>query len=113
MIEIECEYKISTTFNDEVEIEVKAKEYKGVRFVIEYKMTNKNTGDVVLTGISKHCFINKENKPIRLKSEFPEIDAKLRALTTKGCPRCQSEGVHAAKKEEDYEYFKTTKNTFK
>ena len=80
VIGIECEYKVSTTFNDEIEIDVKVKEYKGVRMIIEYKMTNKNTGDIVLTGISKHCFINKENKPVRMKNEFPEIDEKLRAL---------------------------------
>ena len=80
VIGIECEYKISTTFNDEIEIDVKVKEYKGVRMIIEYKMTNKNTGDVVLTGLSKHCFINKENKPVRMKNEYPEIDEKLKEL---------------------------------
>ena len=80
VIGIECEYKTSTTFNDEIEIEVKVKEYKGVRLIIEYKMINKNTKDIVLTGISKHCFINGENKPVRLKVEFPKIDEKLRAL---------------------------------
>ena len=80
VIGVECEYKVSTTFNDEIEIDVKVKEYKGVRMIIEYKMTNKNTGDIVLTGISKHCFINKENKPVRMKNEYPEIDEKLKSL---------------------------------
>ena len=80
VIGIECEYKTTTTFNDEIEIDVKVKEYKGVKMIIEYKMTNKNTGDVVLTGLSKHCFINKENKPVRMKNEYPEIDKKLKEL---------------------------------
>ena len=43
VIGIECDYKVSTTFNDEIEIDVKVKEYKGVRMIIEYKMTNKNS----------------------------------------------------------------------
>jgi len=80
VIGIECEYKTSTTFNDEIEIDVKVKEYKGVRLIIEYEMKNKNTGDIVLIGISKHCFINKENKPVRMKTEYPQIDEKLKRL---------------------------------
>ena len=80
VISIECEYKTSTTFTDEVEIEVKIKEFKGVKLIIEYKMINKKTKDLVLIGISKHCFLNKENKPIILKKDFPEFDNKLKEL---------------------------------
>lgn len=80
VIGIECDYKMPTTFCDEVEIEVGVKEFKGVKLVIEYKMVNAKTKDVVLVGVSKHCFVNNENKPIILKKEFPEFDAKLKAL---------------------------------
>lgn len=80
VIGIECEYKSQTTFSDEIEIEVSIKEFKGVKLVIEYKMTNAKTKDLVLTGISKHCFLNKENKPIILKKDFPEFDKKLKEL---------------------------------
>ena len=71
VIGIECEYKSQTTFSDEVEIEVSIKEFKGVKLVIEYKMTNFKTKDIVLIGLSKNCFLNKENKPIILKKDFP------------------------------------------
>lgn len=80
VIGIECEYKNSTKFCDEIEIDVNIKEYKGVRLVIEYKMYNSKTKDVVLIGVSKHCFINSNGKPIILKKEFPEFDAKLKEL---------------------------------
>ena len=43
-------------------------------------MKNVKTDKVVLTGVSRHCFLNKENKPIMLKKEFPEFDKKLREL---------------------------------
>ena len=80
VIGIECDYKTPTTFNDEVEIEVSVKEFKGVKLVIEYKMVNAKTKDIVLVGISKHCFVNKENKPVILKKDFPEFDKKLKEL---------------------------------
>ncbi len=78
VIGIECDYKATTTFNDEIEIMVSVKEFKGVRLVIEYKMINYKTKELVLYGTSKHCFVNKEGKPIILKKEFPEFDKALK-----------------------------------
>lgn len=80
VIGINCEYKESTTFNDEVLIDVKVKEFKGVRLVIEYKMENKNTESLVLKGTSAHCFLDNNGKPIRLSKEFPELNNKLKEL---------------------------------
>lgn len=80
VIGIKCEYKESTTFNDEVEIEVRIKEFKGVRLIIEYIMKNTKTKNLVLTGISEHCFLGKDGKPIRLNKEFPEFSNKLKKL---------------------------------
>lgn len=80
VIGVECEYKTPTTFDDEVEIKVEVKEFKGVKLVIEYTMINAKTGDLVLKGETKHCFVNKENKPIVLKREFPDFDKKLKEM---------------------------------
>ena len=44
-------------------------------------MTNKKTKEIVLTGTTKHCFVNTENKPIILKKDFPKIDNKLKELS--------------------------------
>lgn len=80
VIGIECDYKATTTFNDEIEIDVKVKEFKGVRLVIDYVMKNIKTGEIVFTGVSKHCFVNMDGKPIILKKEFLEFDETLRKL---------------------------------
>jgi len=80
VIGVKCDYKKTTTFDDEIEIDVKVKEFKGVKLVIEYIMTNIKTKDIVFTGISKHCFLNSDNKPVILKKEFPSFDEKLREL---------------------------------
>lgn len=80
VIGIEGDYKTSTTFDDEIEIEVKIKEFKGVKLIIEYIMTNSKTDDLVFVGISKHCFVNMEGKPIILKKENPVLDKILKEL---------------------------------
>ena len=77
---IECNYKRTTTFGDEVDIEIRMSEYNSVKMVYEYTMKNKATGELVFTGKSSHCFINKEGRPINLKKYAPEIDEKLYKL---------------------------------
>ena len=69
VIGVECNYKISTRFEDYVEIEVKVKEFKGVKLIFEYIMKNVDTEEIVATGLS-----------IILKKEFPELDKKLKEL---------------------------------
>lgn len=78
VISLECQYKHSTTFDDEVSIHVGVVEFRGVRLTIEYTMVNIKTGDVVLTGKTTHCFVDKEGKPIILKKRFPEFDRVLK-----------------------------------
>ena len=83
VIGINCEYKESTTFYDEISIEVSVKEFKGVRLVIQYEMKNNKTGNLVLIGTSEHCFLDKDGKPIRLNKQFPQFNSKLKELAKK------------------------------
>ena len=80
VIAVECDYRMSTTFGDNIEIQVEIEEFKGVKLVIKYTMKNANTNEIVLIGRTKHCFLNKDNKPIILKKDFPEFDKKLKNL---------------------------------
>lgn len=81
VIAVECDYRMSTTFGDNIEIQVEIEEFKGVKLVIKYTMKSANTNEIVLIGRTKHCFLNKDNKPIILKKDFPEFDKKLKNLT--------------------------------
>lgn len=83
VIGIEGDYKMTTTFDDIINIKVGIKEFKGVKLVISYVMTNAKTGDLVFSGISKHCFLNKDNKPVILKKDYPDFDSALKNLIEK------------------------------
>ena len=80
VIGVECDYKMPTTFDDQVEIKPEVEEFKGAKLIIKYTMKNVKTGELVLVGRTKHCFVNNENKPIILKRSFPKLDNKLREL---------------------------------
>lgn len=83
VIGVECNYINPSTFNDDVEIEVAVEEYKGVRLVISYIMTNIKTNEKILEGKTRHCFVNSEGKPIILKKNYSDLDKVLRDYIVK------------------------------
>ncbi len=76
---INCNYKVSTTFADEVEIEAFVAELRGVRMKIHYIM-KKQDGQLVFEGYSEHCFLDKEGKVIRLEREYPGFYEALKSM---------------------------------
>ena len=48
---------------------------------VEYRMTDKETGELRTTAKSSHCFLNRSGRPISLKRSYPEIDTKFFEFT--------------------------------
>lgn len=80
VVSVSCRYKSMVHFDDIVRIQVEVTKYNGVRFDLEYEMTDNETGELRTTGTSTHCFLDKEGHVISLKHEYPEIDAKFRKM---------------------------------
>lgn len=77
---VNCDYKYHVTFGDVVEIRLFTKEYSGVRMTIGYEITEKETGKLVLKGETKHCFTDRNLKPINLKKYNSEFSKKFEDL---------------------------------
>ena len=77
---VNCKYKHHVTFGDTIVIEPYLKEYSGVRMTVGYKVTEKGTEELVLTGETKHCFTSREIKPINLKKVAPHFSEKFQKL---------------------------------
>ena len=60
-------------YKEEVRIEVKITEFNGVRMTIEYNVYNNETNKLCNTGKSKHCFIDNNYRPVRLKNNYPVL----------------------------------------
>lgn len=72
VINVECAYKKTTSYEDVVNIETSISEFKGVKLKLKYVMTNE-AGNVVCEGKSEHCFTNREGMPIILKKVNPDL----------------------------------------
>lgn len=74
---VNCEYKYHVTFDDTIMIKVIIKEYNGVRMTVAYNVEDKKTGKTVLLGETKHCFTDKQLKPINLKKHYIDFSNKF------------------------------------
>ena len=78
VIGVECQYRHPTTFDDTLRIHVAIEEFRGVKLIIGYSMTDDKTGELIVTGRTMHCFVDKEGRPIILKRQFPGFDLALK-----------------------------------
>ena len=79
VIAINCKYKLSTTFEEIIKIEINVAEYNGAKLTLKYIMT-KPEGKTVCEAVSEHCFVNSSGKLIRMKKEYPDFHNLLTSL---------------------------------
>ena len=80
---VNCTYKNHVTFGDTILIKPYVKEYSGVRMTIGYEVIEKETGKTVIIAETKHCFTDKNLKPINLKKYAPHFSEKYEILFNK------------------------------
>ena len=80
---VNCTYKNHVTFGDTILIKPYVKEYSGVRMTIGYEVIEKETGKTVIIAETKHCFTDKNLKPINLKKYAPHFSEKYEILLNK------------------------------
>ena len=77
VLSVSCEYHSMVHFDDTVVIETKMTKYNGIKMEVEYRMTDKETGELRTTGKSAHGFLNRSGPPISLKRSYPDLDTKF------------------------------------
>ena len=77
---VNCTYKYHVTFGDTIIIKPYVKQYTGVKMIVGYEVTDKKTGKIVLIGETKHCFTDRNLKPINLKKHKKEFSDKFENL---------------------------------
>lgn len=72
IINVECKYIKTTTYEDNIYIDINIYEFKGVKIKFKYIMT-KEDGTKVCEAKSEHCFLNADGMPLALKKVRPEL----------------------------------------
>lgn len=79
VVKVECDYKKTSTFSDEISIQVSVTEYKGIKLVLQYEMKNK-CNEIICEASSTHCFMDRDNRIIRMAKQLPEFHKVLTDL---------------------------------
>ena len=79
VLNVTCDFRKTTTFSDEISIEVSVSEFRGVKLFLSYEMKN-DKDEIVCTAQSSHAFLDKDGRPARVKQDFPELFETLSGL---------------------------------
>ena len=71
---LSCEYKSPVRFGDTVDILVGLSSCTHSQMTLNYRVTDRVTGELRTTGETRHYFFRKENaRPVSLKKAIPEL----------------------------------------
>ena len=81
VLHVDCEYKKSVRFDDEVKIIVRLQEAGRVKFTLRYDIYNVSEGGVLSAyGTTTHCFLKKDWRPVLMDKEMKEFAETMEKL---------------------------------
>jgi len=71
---LSCEFKSMARFGETVLIEMSFSRVDAVRMTIGYRVVDAETGELRITGETKHCYFHRQKgRAVSLKRELPEL----------------------------------------
>ena len=74
---VTCEYKAPAHYDDVLTIKAWAQELRTASVIMAYEIANKESGELLVTGTTKHAITDIHLKPIRLKTANEEIYMRI------------------------------------
>ena len=78
VLSVACEYIKPVLFGEKVQIHTRLVKFDGIKMQFVYEIYCE--GELRTKGESRHCFLDKEMKPVRMKRQFPEIYQRMKEL---------------------------------
>mgnify|MGYP001450523286 CR=1 FL=1 len=77
VIECGCTYRMPAHYDEVLEVTARVAEMKGATVTIDYDIKRQETGELLVTGFTKHAITNMELKPIRLRDKYRALYDRL------------------------------------
>ena len=68
-----CDYKMAVAFGETVRIQLALEWFDGLRYGVSYRITSEDESVLHAEGMTTHCFLNRELRPLRVKKEAPDL----------------------------------------
>lgn len=73
VLSVQCKYISPLIFDEPFAVYLKIEKFNGVRLEISYRIFSRQSGKLCAEGLTTHCFTDKNMKPIRTKTSYPEV----------------------------------------
>jgi acyl-CoA thioester hydrolase len=77
VVECGCKYRTPAVYDDMLEITARIAELKGATVTIEYEIRRQETGELLVTGFTKHAITDQKFKPVRLRDKNRDLYDRL------------------------------------
>ena len=82
---VDCRYKDPVRFGDTISISVRISKFDGIKMEFAYEVCDEATGKLRSTGISGHCFLDKDMRPVLIRKSYPKLyEIMIQALHEDG-----------------------------
>ena len=78
LVHASMDYKKSARYDDLIEVVTQFAEVGQASLIMSYEIFNKETGDLLVTGCTRHGMTDDKLKPISVKKAYPEFYAAMR-----------------------------------
>lgn len=75
--ECSCKYRLPAVYDDVLEVTARIAEMKGATVTLDYEIKRQGTGELLVTGSTKHAVTDPTFKPIRLRDRSRELYDRL------------------------------------
>lgn len=84
LAESSVKYKRPAQYDDMLEIRSMVRELKNASVVMGYEIYNRDSGELLVTGSTKHAFVNGSMKPVALRKQAPDLHRAIRRFMEEG-----------------------------
>lgn len=77
LAECSCKYKRPAVYDDMLEITARIEDMKGATVMVDYEIKRQATGELLVTGSTKHAVTDPSFKPIRLRDKNRSLYERL------------------------------------
>ena len=80
VMSVECHYLIPLHYNDSIEVYSQLTKFDGIKMELSYEIYKEGSTRVCTEGNTKHCFLDKDMKPFRMKKLYPGLYNKFKEM---------------------------------
>lgn len=77
VLDATCSYKNSALYDDEIVIKTSISYYNGLKLEFDYEVVRAVDQKLLAHGNTKHVWIDRDYKPVRLNKRLPEVHQKI------------------------------------